>query len=141
MSNDRGFVFIQPDAHLTPPEVEQFLILLNNEIAKADRELTEARDRELEAYKIYRLERNKLLLSAECPKVGRSRANGDVTVDEREAWIEDQIEDQVWIHETSKVARENAESYVWALKDQFRIVQSLGVFARLSFEAAGRRYP
>lgn len=131
-----GFVFLEPDAHLTPPQVERFLSLLGNEIAKAQEELVVARDRELEAKAIYTKARDRLLLSDECPNVGR--ASADVTVDEREAWISTRIPDELWIYKTVQVQRENAESYQWALKDQIKIVQSLGVMTRQAYELHGR---
>lgn len=131
-----GFVFLEPTAHLTPPEVERFLSLLGNEIAKAQEELVLARDRELEAKAIYTKARDRLLLSDACPNVGR--ASADVTVDEREAWINARIGDELWIYKTVQVQRENAESYQWALKDQIKIVQSLGVLSRHSFDMTGR---
>jgi hypothetical protein len=137
--NKRGFVFLEPDVRLTPPQVEEFLSRLGNEIANAQLELETARDRELEAKEIYTKERDKLLLSDACPNVGR--ASADVTVDEREAWINVRIPDELWIYKTAKVDRENAESYVWALKDQITVVQSLGVLSRLAYQLTGRRNP
>lgn len=131
-----GFVFLQPDAHLTPPEVERFLNQLNNEIARAQNALVAARRRELEAKAIYVKERNRLLLSDACPRVGR--AAGDVTVALRDAWVDTQADDQLWIYKTTKVERENAESYVWAIKDQIEILRSLGVLARQAFDLSGR---
>lgn len=134
-----GFVFLEADAHLTPPQVEVFLNRLNNEIAHAQESLVTARDRELGAKKIYAQARDRLLLSDDCPNVGR--ASADVTVAERDAWINVQLDDQLWIYKTAQVQREDAESYVWALKDQIKIVQSLGVLARHSMELTGRRHP
>jgi hypothetical protein len=132
-----GFVFLQPDAHLTPAEVEAFLHRLTNEIARAQRDLVSARDRELQAKEIYSKERNRLLLSDECPNVGR--ASGDVTVAVRDAWVDTKAADQLWIYKTTKVERENAESYVWAIKDQIEILRSLGVLARQAFDLSGRQ--
>lgn len=131
-----GFVFLHPDAHLTPPEVERFLNQLNNEIARAQNAIVAARRRELEAKEIYAKERDRLLLSAKCPHVGR--AAGDVTVALRDAWVNTQAEAQLWIYKTTKVERENAESYVWAIKDQIEILRSLGVLARQAFDLSGR---
>lgn len=132
-----GFVFLEPDAHLTPAEVEQFLNRLNNEIARSQEALVAARDRELQAKEIYEKERDKLLLSDDCPNVGR--ASADVTVAERDAWINTRIPDELWIYKTVKVERENAESYVWAIKDQIEILRSLGVLARQAFDLSGRQ--
>lgn len=131
-----GFVFLRPDAHLTPPEVERFMNQLNNEIARAQNALVDARNRELEAKKIYRRERNKALLSEKCPRVGR--AAGDTTVAVRDAWVDTEIDDFMWVYKTEQVGRENAESYVWAIKDQIEILRSLGVLARQAFDLSGR---
>lgn len=131
-----GFVFIEPTAHLTPAQCDRLFNILSNEIADAHQELTKARDRELEAKKIYVKLRDKLLLSDDRPRV--SRAKGDFTVDEREAWIRSHIDDEYWIYETTKVQRENAEAYMWDLKDQIRIIQSIGVTARQALDISGR---
>lgn len=131
-----GFVFIEETAHLTPGEVDRHFNTLSNEIADAYEELTKARNRELEARAIYKKARDRLLLSDDRPRV--SRAKGDFTVDEREAWIRARIGDEYWIYETTKVQRENAEAYMWALKDQIRIVQSIGVTARQALDISGR---
>lgn len=136
MTND-GFVFLEPDAHLTPAEVEQFLNRLTNEIANSQKALVNARERELQAKEIYAKERNRLLLSDDCPNVGR--AAGDVTVAVRDAWVDTKAADQLWIYKTTKVERENAESYVWAIKDQIEILRSLGVLARQAFDLSGRQ--
>lgn len=131
-----GFVFLEPDAHLTPAEVERFLNLLNNEIARAQNNLRRARARELDARKIYSRERDRLLLSDECPNVGR--ASGDVTVAERDAWVNTRIDDELWIYKTARVEREDAESYVWAIKDQIEVLRSIGVLSRQAFDLSGR---
>jgi hypothetical protein len=131
-----GFVFLEPDAHLTPAEVERFLNLLNNEIARAQNSLRLARSRELDARKIYSRERDRLLLSDECPNVGR--ASGDVTVAERDAWVNTRIDDELWIYKTARVEREDAESYVWAIKDQIEVLRSIGVLSRQAFDLSGR---
>lgn len=131
-----GFVFLEPDAHLTPAEVERFLNLLSNEIANAQEALVKARDRELEAKQIYTQAKNKALLSDDCPHVGRSA--GDVTVGVRDAWVESLVDSELWIYKTAKVERENAESYVWAIKDQIEVLRSIGVLSRQAFDLSGR---
>lgn len=131
-----GFVFIEPAAHLTPAEVDLHFNALSNEIAVAHQELITTRNRELEARKIYEMARDRLLLSDDRPRV--SRAKGDFTVDEREAWIRSRIGDEYWIFETTKSQREKAEAYMWALKDQIRILQSIGVTARQALDISGR---
>lgn len=131
-----GFVFLEPDAHLTPAEVELFLNLLSNEIARAQQALKLARARELDAKKIHARERDRLLLSDDCPNVGR--ASADVTVAERDAWINTRIDDELWLYKTAKVQREDAESYVWAIKDQIEVLRSIGVLSRQAFDLSGR---
>jgi hypothetical protein len=132
-----GFVFLQPGVHLTPAEVEEFLEKLNNEIANSQRALVSARNRELQAKEIYEKERDRLLLSDDCPHVGRR--DGDVTVAERDAWINTRIPDELWMYRTVKREREDAESYVWAIKDQIEVLRSLGVMARQAFDLSGRQ--
>lgn len=134
--NGGGFVFLEPDAHLTPAEVERFLNRLSNEIARAQYALKNARNRELDAKRTFHRERDRLLLSDACPNVGR--ASGDVTVAERDAWINTQIDTELWVYKTAKVQREDAESYVWAIKDQIEVLRSIGVLARQAFDLSGR---
>lgn len=134
MSN--GLVELQPDVHMTPAQVERYLTLLSNEVKTAQEQLVDARDRELEAMKIYTESRDLLLLSDACPSVGRNK--GQITSDGLDAWIRARIGDEFWIYETVKVERANAESYVWAIKDQMEILRSLGVLARQAMDMTGR---
>lgn len=134
--NGSGFVFLEPDAHLTPAEVERFLNRLSNEIARAQQALKDTRNRELDAKKTWQRKRDRLLLSDACPNVGR--ASGDVTVAERDAWINTELDTELWIYKTAKVQREDAESYVWAIKDQIEVLRSIGVLSRQAFDLSGR---
>ena len=131
-----GFVFLEPDAHLTPAEVERHLNALNNEIARAQNALRLARERELEARKIRDRTRDRLLLSDECPRVGRGA--GDVTVAVRDAWVNTRLDTELWVYRTAKVQREDAEAYVWAIKDQIEVLRSIGVLSRQAYDLSGR---
>ncbi|OLT14488.1 hypothetical protein BJF79_49020 [Actinomadura sp. CNU-125] len=108
----------------------------NNEIARAQNALRQARERELDARKIRDRTRDRLLLSNECPHVGR--AAGDVTVAVRDAWVNTQLDTELWIYRTAKVQREDAEAYVWAIKDQIEVLRSIGVLSRQAFDLSGR---
>jgi hypothetical protein len=130
------FTRINPDAELTPVEVERHLKVLFNELARAQGDLREARDSELDAKRSYELARARAVLSQECPKV--SRKEGGATVDERDAWVTLQIADAEEIYAVASVARANTEDYLRMLRQQAEIIRSLGTSVRQAYEMAGR---
>lgn len=135
MSDYDEVEWINPDADMTPAEVDRHLKILRNELAKASLQLRRARDRELECEGLYLKARTKLLLSVDCPNV---RGPGGVTVDERDAWLDNQLDNELWIYKEAKVARENAETYMRAVNKQVACIQSLGANARQAYGMAGR---
>lgn len=120
---DGAFVFASEDEVLTPADTDTFLKRLNNELVRAQREVRLARRASADATKAYKKLRAPLLLSQDCPEVGRGA--GLVTVEYRDAWINKQISDAYWAHRDALTALEEADGYMWLVKDQVRVMQSL----------------
>lgn len=133
----REFVPIDPDTEMLPAQIDRHLKRLYNELAFAIGDLRKARGEEVNAKKAYTEARNRLLLSGECPRVGRG--SNDVTVDEREAWINNRLDGEVWVLEGAKVVRESAEDYLNnTLRGQVSCIQSIGATARQMYDLSGR---
>lgn len=120
-------------SELTPIQIEARLRALITELTKAQRTLTDARDAEVEAKGNLRRARTTALLSGDCPKVAR----GGYTTAERDAWVEQQIEDAQHAYDVASAARENAQDYLRVVRDQAEIVRSLGASVRTAYEMAG----
>lgn len=131
-----SYEFVDPDAVLTPVEAERFLKLLHNAISFATRDLRNARDAELEAFKNYLQARKPYELQEDCPEVGRGV--GQVTEKTRELWFERRVPDQFWAYKDAVTARQNASEYARQLDKQVRIMQSLSSLAKLGYETYPR---
>lgn len=129
------FQFIDEDAVLTPPEAERYLKQVSNELARAQLTLQRLRYRELQLDRTFTEKRTELLLSEQCPKVGRSE--GCVTVDERDAWINSQIP-EYWPFRSAQVQTKNAEDHLKRVSKQASIAQSLNNSARELYGTGGR---
>jgi hypothetical protein len=132
----RDYIPIDPDENLTPAEAERILKVLYNELGLAQLELRRARDRELDAKKAYVSERKRLLWTRECPHVGRG--SDDVTVDERDAWIDNKIPDEFWVYEVAQSQRADADDYMSMLRHQVKCVQSISATTRQAYDISGR---
>lgn len=128
--------FIDEDAVLTPAEAERYLKQVNNELARAQINLQRTRFYELRLKRAYVEARTKLLFSEDCPKVGRGE--GQVTVEERDAWINSQIE-EYWPYESAQVQRKNAEDHLVTMGKQASIAQSLNNNAKELYATDGAR--
>lgn len=126
---------LDEDAVLTPPEAEKYLKQVNNELGRAQLAVKRLRYRELDLERQYMEARTRLLFSPECPKVGRGE--GCVTVDERDTWINSQIE-EYWPYRSAQVQTKNAEDYLKSVSKQASIAQSLNSNAREIYSTGGR---
>jgi hypothetical protein len=126
---------IDPDADMSPADVDRHLKILRNELARARIGLRNARNHEIRCFRTYTDARNALLLSPECPEVSRSTG---ITVAERDAWINARIPEEFWAYEGAKVMRKNAESYSQQVREQVKCIQSIGANARQAYDIAGR---
>lgn len=124
--------FLDEDAVLTPPEAERYLKQVRNELARAQISLRRLRYKELELKKEHTEARTVLLFSEECPKAGRGE--GQVTVDERDSWINARIPCH-WPYESLQIQRKNAEDYLQTVGKQVSIAQSLNNAAQKLYES------
>jgi hypothetical protein len=77
----------------------------------------------LEAQLAYSRARNPLLLDPDCPQVG-TRA-GQVSAKERDLWVNARIPDEFEALERKRLIRTNAVDYMWQVKKQSEIMQSI----------------
>ncbi|MGI5274676.1 hypothetical protein ACQEUU_36965 [Nonomuraea sp. CA-218870] len=135
---ESGFRILDEDAALTPPEAERYLKQVSNELARAQVSLRRLRYEELRLKKQYTEARTELLFSEDCPQAGRGE--GQVTVAERDAWIDARIACH-WQYESLQVQVKNAEDYLRTVGKQVSIAQSLNNTAKElygSFKGDGR---
>lgn len=121
------FRIVDEDASLTPPEAERYLKQVNNELSRAQVALRRLRYEELRLKKEYTEARTRLLFSEDCPQAGRSE--GQVTVAERDAWIDARIPCH-WQYESLQVQVKNAEEYLRTVGKQVSIAQTLSNTAK-----------
>jgi hypothetical protein len=118
---------------LTPLAVESKLRQLVGDLARAQADLREARDAEVDARHEYDRARRRALLSEKSPKVTR----GGYTVAEQSAWVDDQCADLKFAADKATVVREAAVDRLRVLLAQAEIVRSLGASVRQAYELAG----
>ncbi|MEV8639406.1 hypothetical protein AB0395_47920 [Streptosporangium sp. NPDC051023] len=138
MTEESGFRILDEDAVLTPVEADRYLKQVNNELGRAQIALRRLRYEELRLTKAYTEAKTVLLFSVDCPKVGRSE--GQVTVDERDAWINAHI-DCYWQFASLQVQVKNAEDYLRTVGKQVSIAQTLNNNAKdayNSYQGGGR---
>ena len=135
---ESDFLILDEDAVLTPPEAEKYLKQVSNELGRAQKSLRRLRYEELRVKKEYTEARTRLLFSPECPQAGRS--DGQVTIAERDAWIDARI-DCHWHYESLQVQVKIAGEYLRTVIKQVSIAQSLNNAAKElygSFRGDGR---
>lgn len=118
-----GLVLTKPGNTLTPAETDEFLQVLNNELETAGTAVVEARNTVAGLKEAYEKAKARLLLSPECPRVGRGAM--DVTAAERDAFLAVRLEAEHWALHAAENRLENAVEYMWQVKDQVHLVQSL----------------
>lgn len=118
---------------LTPLETEQALTEVKNESGRAWRILKDARNAEVAAKKAYRVAKTEALLGGDCPRVGRD----GVTVAERDAWIDQQTEEEHSAMEAAKAMTENAKDYLSTVREQGSHIQSQHKSVMQAYQMAG----
>ena len=113
---------------LTLSDVLQRLHTVHQDMAAAQRAVREARDREVQAEAILRRAIVTATLSDECPTPKRGE-NG-VTVADRNAWVDRQVEDQRFAAAVAEAVRKSAEDALRVSRDQASVVQSLSALMR-----------
>lgn len=130
---ESGFEFVDKDAVLTPPQVERFLKDLHNEVGMAQLQLRRARTEEIDAFQAYVMARKPYELDPDCPEVGRGA--GQVTAKVEEMWFERRIPEEFWRWKRAVLARQNATSYVYQVKKQTEIMQSINANCRTYYSS------
>lgn len=118
---------------LNPVQVEQKLRQCVNDLYAAEKALAEARDAEVDAEIAYQSTRRKLLLSEACPKVSR----GNVTVADRDAWIDNECADEWMAYRLTSVKCQAAQDHVRTVRDVTSTVQSIASLVRQAYSMAG----
>jgi hypothetical protein len=118
---------------LTPLDVERKLRQFVGDLTRAQAELREARDAEVDARHEYDRARRRDLLSDKSPKVTR----GGYTVAEQAAWVDGECADLKFAADKAAVVREAAQDRLRVLLVQAEIVRSSGASVRQAYELAG----
>lgn len=129
---------IDPDADMSPADVDRWLKRLYNELAWARIALKKARYAEVQALKAYKEAREPLKQHDDCPQPSRSTG---VSRDDRDDWINGRISAEYWDLEGKRVVRQAAEDYSRQVRDQVKCIQSIGANARQAYDLAGRAQP
>jgi hypothetical protein len=106
---------------LTPIDCERRLRALVTDMSRAQIELRNARDAEVERKHEYEAAKRRAFLSAECPKPTR----GGFTVADREVWVDDQCAVEQRAYDIAMARREAAKDHLQTVRDQSMIVLGL----------------
>lgn len=118
-----GFIFTRPGTPLDPGHTDALLQLVNNELERTSDLVAEARRRLAAAQETFKKAEARLLLSEDCPRVGR--AAGAVTAAERDAWVLRHLAAEWKAQHEAEVLLTIATDNAWKVKDQLSLVQSL----------------
>jgi hypothetical protein len=127
-----GLVFKAPGVALRPDQTDAFLQVLNNELEAAGAAVRAAREVASEAKKVHKKAETRLLMSPNCPRVGRSST--DVTAAERDAWVQSRCDAEYWALHDAELLLENATDYAWQVKEQVGLLQSLNNNAKAIYD-------
>lgn len=120
---------------LTPAQVQSRLFDVHQTLAHAADALKVARDAEVKAEEALTMARARAILHADCPRPKRGE-NG-VTVADRDAWVDQQIQDERFDAKVAEVTRKAAEDNLRVVRDQASVVQSLSALMRAEMGMAG----
>jgi hypothetical protein len=118
---------------LTPVQIESKLRALVNAITAAQSELRTARLHEVEALNDFEQAKVTAAYSKDCPVVKR----GEVTVGERDAWIDAQVLDHAAKLRHASALREIAQDALRSRIAESQAVQSLNASVRQAYAMAG----
>lgn len=120
---------------LTLPQVLERLHGVHNDLAAAQRALAHARDAEVEAAEVLRMERARAFLSDECPRPKRGE-NG-TTVADRDAWLDRELRAERARADGAEAHRKAAEDHLRVVRDQASVVQSMSALMRAEMQLSG----
>lgn len=121
-------------SELSPVAIEGKLRALINDQTRAQRDLAQARNHEVELEHIYKRERRRAILGGDCPKVSR----GGYTTAERDAWVEDRCANAEEAYDFAVAAREAATDHMRTLFSQSVAVSVLAKSVGQAYSFAGR---
>lgn len=120
---------------LTPAQVQQRLYDVHQQMVQAASALARARTAEVEAERAFVMARSRAITSGDCPRPKRGE-NG-VTVADRDAWVDQQVEDERFTLAVAEATRKAAEDNLRVTRDQASLVQSLSALMRAEMSLAG----
>lgn len=120
---------------LTPAQVQSRLFDVHQHLAAAADSLKAVRDAEVHAEEALTMARARAVLNDECPRPKRGE-NG-VTVADRDAWVEQHIQDERFNAKVAESTRKAAEDRLRVVRDQASVVQSLAALMRSEMGMAG----
>ena len=118
---------------LTPADCEQRLRALVNAMTRAQSELRDARDTEVNLRHEYEAAKRRAFLSADCPKPTR----GGHTVADRDVWVDDRCADEQRAFDIATTRREAARDYLNVIRDQATVVMALLRSVNTAFSLSG----
>lgn len=118
---------------LTPPEVEAKLRACTREMLDAERELRAARDVETDCEIAYRKAHTTAMLSGDCPRVTR----GEVTVADRDAWVDERCHGEWRALRLATAGREIAADRIRVTRDITSAVQTIAQMVRQAYSVVG----
>lgn len=118
-----GLVIVDPRGPLTPAQTNELLQHLNNELETSGDDVRTARIEASKRKQAYEDLKTRLLMSPECPHVGRTADT--VTVAERDAWLAWHARKEYTALYNAEVLLENAIGYAWQVNRQVSLAQSL----------------
>ena len=128
-----GIVLAKPGTPLHLSQTDALLQYLSDELEASRVAVEDARNELAGAQAAYKKAENRLLLSKECPKVGRGL--GMVTAAERDAWVFSQVVSEWEAMHFAEVRLSNVTDYAWKLKDQNSLAQSLNNNAKAAYDS------
>ena len=123
-----------PREPMTPIAVERELVSLHARLEELRLQLVDARNLENEAKRAFEVAKVKAAMHPACPRVKR----GEVTVAERQAWIDEHILDQMLLLDDAKNMRVIASEALRTAQKQVELVQSVGASVRTSYQGHPR---
>lgn len=102
-------------------QTEQKLLELNEALAEALDDLKAKRDGQVRAEHKLRKAQRSALFDEDCPAVSR----GQVTIADRDAWVDDKSDAEWLEYNLAKVQMENAKDHMHAVREQISTMQSI----------------
>lgn len=115
---------------VTPAEVERALFDASERMEQARLDLVDRRNAELAAKREYEIGKVRAAADPWCPAVGKNR--GEVTVAERQAWIDAQVLDLMLDLEAARNLRVQAAEGLRVAQKQVEVYQSINASVRAS---------